>query len=338
MTHSRPPNEPGVSVADQVSKLLFWSMAYKASDAIDAFVDTGIAQQLALAPMSAQALAQENDLQEDYLLVLLKFAVQLGLLRQDGAKFDLTEAAKTVLPLIKLEAHTRAWHMQNESLTKVLSGAGPQDPMADVSSETRTLYDTALSGFARGLALSIRRIRDIPAGAKILDVGGADGSLALQLQKVGAARSVIVADRATVRPHFEQAMEMADSSKDIDFVGVDLTNPESLRDQVKSVDVIVVSNVVHLLPKPLRVRFWSMLREHAQPGTFCLVYDQFPGGGRGSGITASDLMVVDWIKCGVVFDFTAEQQGEEMRESGLTIRHIVSSPILPGEIVVSCVE
>jgi len=313
-------------------------MAYKASDAIETIVKSGIASALENGPRQSSELARDLSLAEPPLRVLLDFGVRIGLLERMEQRFALTQTAMTMLPLIELELYTRSWHSDNDSLSKVLSDGRPQDPMADASQETRQLYDRALSGFTRGLAIAIRRIRGLPKKAALLDVGGGDGALASELVRLGVARQAAVLDRPYVRSHFERRRIQCERPELFSFVDADLANPDGLGKHFANADLIVLSNVVHLLSPPQRNRLWGALHNGCPPGATCLVYDQFPvsqdvaGGGS---ISASELMIIDWLRCGVIFDLSVDGQSEEMAACGLRIQDILHSPILPGKMIVS---
>lgn len=328
----------GEDAAEQASQLLAWAMAYKASDAVEVMVKSGITAALDDGPRSVAELTTTLSLAAEPLQVLLDFGVRIGLLEITSQDFALSPVARTMLPLIDLELYTRDWHARNDSLAKVLATGTPQDPMADASDKTRAIYDKALSGFARGLALSIRRIRGLPQDAKLLDLGGGDGALATELVRVGVAREACVVDRPYVAPHFERRRATNEHPERFAFVGADLDDPSALNVHLAKADIIVVSNVVHMLSQHQRIRLWKTLHDVCRHQTTCLIYDQFPtdlGTSQVGNLSASELMIIDWLRCGVIFDLSAQEQVQEMATVGLRLDTIVNPAIVKGKIIVA---
>ncbi|MCW8199119.1 hypothetical protein D8B23_11950 [Verminephrobacter aporrectodeae subsp. tuberculatae] len=117
---------------------------------------------------------------------------------------------------------------------------------------------------------------------------------------------------------------------------VDLLRPATQAALLAGASLVLMSNVVHLLGEAERATIYGAIRKHAAGPVGLVVYDQFladaaPADGR---LTASDLMVVDWLKCGIPFDHTAQRIGEEIVRHGFatSVRNAVG---LPGRFVVA---
>ena len=324
-------NEAGAK--GNAATLLSAAMAYKKSDAIEALVRMGIAALLDGECKSPDRLAKELALDASALAVLLRFARSVGFLETTSKGYCLTAAARELLPLLELEARTRTWHTTNDSLTKVLRGDRPQDPMdSEEAEEFRGLYDRALGGLKRAVALELIRLPEIRSASVLLDLGGGDGSLASELLRLGGVEEAIVVDRAATEASFRQKVSSlsAQTIQRIRFIAADLRAPGSLKSVLGSVDIVLMSNVVHLLDTEARRELWCTFHDSCRDEAVIAVYDQFPGDGQGS-----DLMIMDWLRCGSLYDMSAESQMTEMEHYGLKPLYTRLGRVTSGSTIVS---
>ncbi len=323
--------------ATHAERLLTHVMSYKLVEAVDALVRAKVISVLKeTGARSSIELAQQLELVADHLEPLLGIAVRMGLLERDGGTFRISTGATPLLALIELELWTRSWHARNDSLFKVLKGAQPQDPMAGDVSTVRPLYDASLAEFARMLALHL--VRDSALrGHHVVDLGGADGALASHLLRLGAARSAVVVDRESARQGFETRRAGADAAALMHFVAADLKTLEEVPKLFSEAGLVILSNVAHLLRPEERNTLWRAIAAGVPTGCHLLIYDQFPAlhveGEREAAPTSSDLMMVDWLRCGVRFDLTAQRMADEIQCHGFVLRQITQAAGLPGRLV-----
>ena len=323
--------------ATHAERLLTHVMSYKLVEAVDALVRAKVISQLRQSgARSSNELAQQLGLVADHLEPLLQIAVRMGLLERDGETFRISAGATPLLALIELELWTRTWHARNDSLFTVLKGGPPQDPMAGDVSAVRPLYDASLAEFARMLALHL--VRDSALrGHHVVDLGGADGALASHLLRLGTARSAVVVDRESARQGFEARRAGSEVAGLMHFVATDLRTLRDMPKLFSEAGVVIVSNVAHLLRPEERDTLWGAIASGVSSGCHLLIYDQFPGSqveGTGDAApTSADLMTVDWLRCGVRFDLTAQGMAEEIQRHGFTLRHSTQPPGLPGRLV-----
>lgn len=315
-----------------------WATAnvYKLSVVLFALQEVGALAALAERAQTAGELAARLGLDESALVPLLDLLVAHATLRRDGPKYLVEPAEARLLPLVALEATRLVGRIQPASVVQTLRGDPPGDPMP--SEDSRALwpvYAEAMAVGARSLAPHLARFVRLCAGAAVLDLGGADGTLARCVGRIVRPLQVTVLDREQMRPEFERAQAGGDvESGEFRFVAGDVRDGDVVRKQAGSADVIIASNIMHLLAEDERRALLLAIREGAREGTTLVVYDQFVQPGCTD--TASYL-VVDWLLCGYRFDGSEQDFGEELARAGFgSVRHRRVAGI-PGALVAGTV-
>lgn len=311
-------------------------MSYKIADVVDVCERCGILEMLERQSANAAQICDALDLQPDHLVVLLDFAVRAGLLGRDElAVYELSPEARHNLPLIRLELWARRWHEENDSLYKVLRTGLRCDPMTGDVRSIRQVYEAAMADAARLIALNIARL-DCLDGAVVVDLGGSDGALAEALLRAKVARRVEVCDRATAEAGFNRRSGNSGFAAQMRFHAVDLLRPAGLAELLTDASLVLMSNVVHLLSEDEREALYVSIRKYAAGPVSLVVYDQFlmEAASVDGRLAMSDLMVVDWLKCGIPFDHTAERIGAELSRHGF-IANVRNAVGLPGRFVVA---
>lgn len=311
-------------------------MSYKIADVMDVYERCGIFEMLAQRPATTERIGHALDLQPDHLQVLLGFGHRVGLLTRaaDGGH-ELSVPTRQHLPLIKLELWARRWHQENDSLFKVLKTGQRCDPMTGDVSGMRHLYEGAMADAARLIAINIARAPEID-GTLVVDLGGSDGALGEALLRSGTVQQVSVCDRATAEKGFKRRLESSGLSGFLRFHSVDLQRPATLIESLTDASLVLMSNVVHLLSEAERCAVYAAIRERAAERVCVVIYDQFlaPQQAAGADLAQPDLMVIDWLKCGVPFDYSAAQISEEVSRYGFVTR-LKNALGLPGSFVIA---
>lgn len=336
------------SHAGAAERLLGLAMAAKVADLLEALAETGVLDHLAAGPVEVGPLAAALGLDAAFLDVALAQAARFGYVAATAAGgYALTPAARAVTAVLDLERASARWHRSNGSLPKVLRGGGRQDPLDSADAAAlRPVYDRALGGVVRMLALNVARHLPMAAGRPlVVDLGGGDGSLAVALHQCRPVRAVVV-DRPATQAAFDRRVPEV-LRTEVRFQALDLRAPAGLGAVLAAADLVVMSNIVHLLNPAERAAVWHVLATAAMAGEGegegapmrVLVYDQFPGEATAAGAAEGwpglgDLMVIDWLRCGVRFDLTAAHLAEEAGRCGLRLERIASPLGLPGRLVV----
>lgn len=311
-----------------------WANAYKISFAIFALNELGVLRLVATDYYRARQIADELGLDEALLKPLLELVASVGVLHREGDRFRAPQGIEITLPLLAMEGRLSASHITASQVANVVrTGKGADVFHSLDASEYIPIFTIAMRSNARTLAPYLVRFGKLRQCRRVLDLGGADGSLALALLRLVPHLSIEVIDLPRMGAAFEQNMKENGASSTIQFDVSDLRNPETLARRLETYDVIVISNVVHLLTTSQRIALYREIRRHGLNGGTLIVYDQFID--YDSPINATHCMSVDWIVNGVQFRETPEECAEILEAHGFyEVRHSRFRG-LPGAIVVA---
>lgn len=317
--------------------LTMWDAAnlYKVSHALFALHDTGVLELIAERELTATEVADALQLQREPVETLLQLLAAHGLICRGKLGFSVDADARAVLPLVALEAHQATTHITAPRISASLRGAPPLDPMTQQGAASIwPLYIKAMHVGARSLAPHLYRAARIAPGARVLDLGGADGSLCSALDRLCRGITATVVDRAINEAAFKRQLEQhdADAQARFGFVAGDLKHPRTFSRLLSEADVVIASNVMHLLSDADRTSLLRCIKSHARPDTQLIVYDQFV---QSADPRSASSLVVDWLLCGHRFDCSEREFSERLAELGfarLTTRRTVK---VPGALVLA---
>lgn len=322
--------------SDAAARIMFWAMAYKVSDAVFALSQTGVLDQLAKQPSDPDTLSERTGLNPAALGILLHILHDAGIVERDAADiFSLPASAAGLLPVIRLEDKMRQWHHQHASLNKALATGTGNDPMDHhPDADTVSIYKEAMANASRTVALHLRRFLPSPnnGSMKIVDLGGADGSLMCTMSRTLKAAEFCVVDRDHMRPFFEKRIQSVDSPRRFSFIGRDLNDPATYTEALRSAAAVIVSNVLHLMNDNQIARLCQTLYENLPPGARVLFYDQMPSSEQAP-VDVPRLMTLDWLNCGTLFKLTAEEMAARLTEIGFQKTRIINPPGISGTLI-----
>ena len=321
---------------DHGARLLFWAMAYKVSDALFELFKTGVLEVLAKDPCDAHRLHEITGLDQSALSILLHILYDAGILEQNKENaFYLPAPADRLLPVIQLEDKMRQWHYQHASLKNALSTGKGIDPMdQNPDSAMVAIYQEAMANASRAVALHMRRFLPLinSGPLKIVDLGGADGSLLCAMSRTLKEAEFCIVDRAHMRPFFENRLERVDSPQRFSFIGGDLVDPGTYAEVLRTASAVIISNVIHLLNNSQIDVLCQTLYETLPRGARVLFYDQMPSSEKAP-VDVPRLMTLDWLNCGTFFNLTAEEMVQRLAEIGFQETKIIKPTGLPGTII-----
>lgn len=321
---------------DHGAQLMFWAMAYKVSDALFALSQTGVLEVLAKEPCDSNQLNEITGLDPAALSVLLYILSDAGVLERDGEDvFSLPASAAKLLPVIRLEDKMRQWHQQHASLKNALTTGKGSDPMdQNPDADTVSIYKEAMANANRAVALHMRRflLPSINGPLKIVDLGGADGSLLCTMSRTLKAAEFCVVDRAHMRSFFDKRIESIDSPQRFTFIGGDLVEPATYARALSTATAVIVSNVIHLLNDNQIGTLCQTLYENLPKGARILIYDQMPSSEKAP-LDVPRLMTLDWLNCGTLFKLTAEEMTLRLTKIGFQKTQITKLSGLPGTLI-----
>ena len=319
---------------DKVNPAMFWAMAYKVSDVLMLLAESSALVRLAEHELSHQELGAAMGWQEAPLKCMLDLLVRAGVLACDGTRFSVPVGTTSVLPLVAMEAQTRRWHASSGSLRRMLETGQTIDPLNAIQDEGfHAGYQQAMAASARALALHVFRHAGLPPQARVLDIGGADGAVSEQLARLMPGSTFCVVDRPPVQAHFDARIAGTAQPDRFRFVSDDVTHPGRLLLEAGQSNVVILSNLLHMIaPTPGR-ELLAKLRAALPPASRLIIYDQFLARDR---FDVASLMTVDWVNLGTLFSLSEDDMAELLAELGYVSVTRRRFPLLPGALV--CAE
>jgi hypothetical protein len=307
-----------------------WANAYKVSITIFALNQLGILRSLTREALTSSQLAVRFSVSEELIVPLLDLLCSVQILQRNADQFVASSSLEAVLPLVAMEAHVSATHLTAAQIVNVLQTGAPADifQKSDVQQYV-PVFTAAMRSSARTLAPHLVRFAGLTRCRKLLDLGGADGSLACAVQRMVPNLSITVIDLPRMAPAFAQN-DGNQPESGIQFHAGDLRDPESLRDQFHDTDVIVLSNALHLLTTAHRSALFEVIRRSSPAAARLLVYDQFIEEGP---LDATHFMSVDWIVNGVAFRESADSYAATLAGAGFVDVHTRRFSGLPGALL-----
>ena len=309
-----------------------WANIYKVSFSIFALNELGVLKLVAAHPLTAGQIAGQLDLNEELLTPLLDLLASVGALRKDQERFLAPQGIETILPLLAMESRLSASHVTSSQIASVVrSGKAADIFQSGNVQEYIPVFTSAMRSSARTLAPHLVRFGNFRQCQRVLDLGGADGSLALALRRVAPHLSISVVDLPRMQPAFEKQIGEQGAGSAIHFYPADLRRPDTLAGLFDGVDVIVISNVIHLLTTEQRLALYRAVRQSGVSGSRFLVYDQFIN--EAGALNATHFMAVDWVINGVQFRETPRELCDILRSSGFSDAQFRQFPGLPGALI-----
>lgn len=312
-----------------------WANAYKISFSIFALNELGVFQYIAEDFHTAGQIAAGLGLNEELLQPLLELVASVGVLQQNGEKFCAPQGIETSLPLLVMEARLSATHVTSSQIAQVVRSGKAADIFHGPNvAEYIPIFTAAMRSSARTLAPYLLRFGNLRQRRRILDLGGADGSLALALRHLAPHLAIDVVDLPRMQEAFARNIQAHGAENAIQFHAADLRQPETLGGLLDGADAIIISNVIHLLTTRERMALYRTVRRHGAADASFLVYDQFIS--HDSPLNATHCMAVDWVINGVQFRETPQQLCAILESCGFRDAQHRSFRGLPGAVVAVC--
>lgn len=314
------------------STLWTWANAYKVSLAIFTLSQLGILEKLTSETLGIEEIASRYSCSKELLGPVLMLLFRVGLLEQTGNSFRAHADAQAVLPLLAAESQLYASHITAAKLTQVIQ-SGQAASVFDTAGAQEYLphFTAAMRASARTLAPHLLRFGKLRESTHLLDLGGADGALALALRRFVPELSVTVLDLPRMEEPFRTHMAAEGVNDKVRFQSGDLRMPDQIVDCLKQADTVIASNVVHLLSSSHRQALYEAIKERVAAGGRLIVYEQFV---EDSGsLRAADFLTIDWVVNGVDFRESAQALCDCLCAVGFSDVYSRCFPGLPGALV-----
>ena len=117
------------------------------------------------------------------------------------------------------------------------------------------------------------------------------------------------------RKDFDTVCEKRKFGSSVRFVCADLTRPDIGTNEVVSrADVVLLSNVLHLLSRRERLALLRTIKKNLPPNGRIMIYDQFI---RSDGqLDSTNLLTFDWLLHGCMFRYSEDEFGKELSDLG----------------------
>lgn len=278
-------------------RLLFWAMAYKLSELLMLAERDGALAALERG-VGVEELAGATGWRPDSAAIVLTLLGRAGLVEHDAGRYRLSPELTRYRVLLALEQRLHDWHRSRDSLRRALVSDETNDPLDDLDDPAFVAaFAQAMAATARETALRVRKIIGSAGAARVVDLGGGDGSVAAELAGLLPAARFRVVDRPALHPAFQARADGANHR--IEFIAGDLRDAVVVAGAVRSADLILLLNVAHLLADHALDRLLHAARGAAKPGATLVVRDMFRQDDGPLALT--DLMLVDWLRCGARF-------------------------------------
>jgi hypothetical protein len=304
------------------------------SASIFALNELGVLSLVASEFLTPAQIAAERNVNSELLQPLLELLASAGVLQQSGTRFKAHQGIETILPLLAMESRMSASHVTASQIASVVrSGRAADIFQIGNIEEYLPVFTSAMRSSARTLAPHLLRFGNLREARQVVDLGGADGSLALALLRLAPHLSISVVDLPRMQEPFSTQIREHGVATAVQFHAADLRQPETFVHLLANADVLNISNVVHLLTTRQRAALYHAVRQHSAPGARFLVYDQFIGDNEP--FDATHFMAVDWVINGVQFRQTPQQCCDILLGLGFSDARFRRFFGLPGAIVAS---
>ena len=272
---------------------------FRAARAVMAAVSLGVVERLASEPADVKEVARSCELDPRGAESLLAALAALGVVRAEGERFALSEAARRVLVgtgersrrgvVLHDLWHWGLWARLEGSLR---SGA----PVAERRNDPFFSDPAVLAAFFPNLARAMeessresseRLARELPLGGRerVLDLGGGSGNFAAALARAHPALEIEVVDLPPVAREASRALELADLEARVAVRGANfLVDP--LDPAGTGYDVVLLSRVLMGLPDAAAAELLARVRGALRAGGRAVVHEFRRGEGPGERVGA----------------------------------------------------
>ncbi len=258
--------------------LIEYLTGYQPAAVITTAHQLGLFEALGADPKTGNEMARDLGLDPSNLVALLNALERLGLVNQEAGRYAATPYTRRrlgpggVMGLVvaKEAVFAQAWNRLDE----VMVSGGPvmedwRSRLGSHPAQARAFLE-AIDVLARIGGPDLSGVSVLAPGRRVLDVGGGLGTYSRRMAEVGAL--VTLVDYPQVVSWAEAELE----GWDIELVGVDLFEHPSCGVQPGSMDVALVSHLLHDLNEDLALDLMRRVHAALRPGGHVVV-NEFAG-------------------------------------------------------------
>jgi len=313
---------------------------FEVSQALYVIAELGVATALLEGPRTVEDLASATGADVDALWRIIRFLATLDVFRTDGETVEVTDLGRTLAdgPVDSLRGLARYWmethyapfgsllHTARTGQIGATEYLGkPFFEWVNESPHLAELQNIAMADGARSNRGELLESYQLPEGKTVADIGGADGTLLVELLARQPARRGIVFDLPGVLARASATLEAAGLSDRVTVVGGDFF------ENVPTADVYVMSVVLHDWDNASCVRILRNIAKAAAPGARLVLLEMVMPPGNSPHFTK----MIDLTMLALLGgrERTETEWRRLLRDGGFTLARVVS-----GSGVISVIE
>lgn len=227
---------------------------FQMSQALFAVAELDVATALLNGPRQVEDVAVEVGADADTLGRVIRYLAQHGVFRTSGEIVEITDLGRTLAdgPADSLRAVARYFRQTHYApFSELLDTVRTGEPAAttflgkpffdwiEENQDLATLQNEAMAGFTQNARGDLLEIFDLPEGQTVADIGGADGTLVVELLARRPERRGIVFDLPNVVSAARPTLQAAGLEDRVEVVAGDFF------EKVPAANVYVLSAILH---------------------------------------------------------------------------------------------
>jgi SAM-dependent methyltransferase len=271
---------------------------------------------------TVEALASRLGLHRDAVRITLGLLGRLGYVREGAGVLTLQPELREALAgpwglMARLQAQLFLATPEGREWMDAARGKAFADTTAWTSLPgVLALYPEAMRRAGGELALrTLRRLRPLPGDSLVLDVGGGTGTFGGPLLRSFAGARWVVVDLPPLEAVATGLAEREGARDRCEFIACDVRH--GLPADSRRFDVIILSQLLHLLDTEARARLLSQSVARLAPGGKLAIVDFFPDRSANAPLVPW-LMAMDWLRHGTMFHESASELSARLEAEGAT--------------------
>jgi predicted O-methyltransferase YrrM len=264
------------------AKMLELLSGFQTSQAVFAVAELGVATALLDGPRKVGDVAAAVGADADALGRIVRYLAPLGVFRTSGDTVEITDLGRTLAegPADSLRNVARYFHQTHYApFGSLLDTVRTGEPAATVflgkpffdwineSPALAELQNDAMAGFTQNARGDLLDVYDLPEGRTVADIGGADGTLLVELLTGRPERRGIVFDRPSSVSAARSTVQAAGLDERVEIVAGDFF------ESVPAADVYVLSAVLQDWDDAPALRILQNVAKAASDGARLVVVD-----------------------------------------------------------------
>ncbi len=269
---------PAGSTHDAPTPDLIFQLAqgFMVSKHLFAANELGLFEALAEGPVDLDGLAARTGLTRRTARISADAMVAIGLLERRGSNYANTPVAAAFLSgatPADLRPLLRFWDKLSYPAWADLAGAlgrgRPAHEIFEIADDLVPVMSAGIEAATAGACRALPQVAELPAGSRVLDIGGGTGSWAIALAAADPELSAAVLEIADVAVVAQERVRAAAFADRVDVLVGDLLTDEL----PPGYDVFLMANVVHYFTAETNQAILGRIRAVAEPGARLLVAD-----------------------------------------------------------------